>query len=165
MDEALAVIDEALTTCLAVPLWARSADEVVGYLDRVQVLEQRLAGLKLRLVREVDSLGVPQKQGASSTVSWLRDRHRVSGGAAKRSVDLARALDRDVPAVAEALDAGAVNVEQARIIAATVDRVPGTVKGKAETCLVGMTDDEFARDEGLVAADLARLKRILEGAG
>lgn len=31
--------------------------------------------------------------------------------------------------------------------------------------LAGMTDDEFARDEGLVAADLARLKRILEGAG
>ena len=31
--------------------------------------------------------------------------------------------------------------------------------------LAGMTDDEFTRDEGLVAADLARLKRILEGVG
>jgi uncharacterized protein YndB with AHSA1/START domain len=31
--------------------------------------------------------------------------------------------------------------------------------------LAGMTDDEFARDEGLVTADMARLKRILEGAG
>lgn len=31
--------------------------------------------------------------------------------------------------------------------------------------LAAMTDDEFARDEGLVAADLARLKRVLEGAG
>jgi uncharacterized protein YndB with AHSA1/START domain len=30
--------------------------------------------------------------------------------------------------------------------------------------LPGMTDEEFARDEDLVTADLARLKRILEGA-
>ena len=112
------------------PLWARSPEQVVGYLDAVQVLEQRLAGLKLRLVREVDSLGVPQKQGAASTVSWLRDRHRVSGGAAKRAVELARALDSEVPAVAAALDAGAVNVEQARLIAATVDRVPARSRAR-----------------------------------
>lgn len=31
--------------------------------------------------------------------------------------------------------------------------------------LPGMTDDEFTRDQDLVAADLARLKRILERAG
>ena len=31
--------------------------------------------------------------------------------------------------------------------------------------LPGMTDEEFSRDEGLVAADLARLKRVLEGVG
>jgi hypothetical protein len=29
----------------------------------------------------------------------------------------------------------------------------------------GMTDDEFDRDEGLVSADLARLKEVLESAG
>jgi hypothetical protein len=137
-------------------LWARSPDEVVGFLDRVQVLEQRLAGLKLHLVREVDSLDVPGKQGAASMVSWLRDRHRVSGGSAKRTVDLARALDAEVPTVGAALDAGAVNVEQARIIAATVGRVPGRVKAEAETSLVGYAATFPPKELGRLA------ERILE---
>ena len=150
------MIDEALERCLAVPLWARSPDEIVRYLDRVQLLEQRLAGLKLHLVREVDSLGVPQKQGASGTVSWLRGRHRVSGGVAKRTVDLARALDKQLPVVAEALDAGVLNPEQARIVAVAVDRVPGGVKRDAEECLVGFAATFGPRELGRLA------ERILE---
>ena len=156
MDGALAVVDEALERCLAVPLWSRSPEQVVGYLDRVQELEQRLAGLKLHLVREVDSLGVSQRQGAPNTVSWLRDRHRVSGGIAKRTVDLARALDKSLPVVAGALDAGAVNPEQARIVAAAVDRVPGSVKQDAEDCLVGYAATFGPKELGRLA------ERILE---
>jgi hypothetical protein len=156
VDGALAVIDEALSQCLAVALWARSPDQVVDYLDQVQALEQRLTGLKLRLIRQIDTLDIPHKQGAASIVSWLRDRHRVSGGTAKRTVDLARALDADAPAVAAALDTAALNVEQARLIAATLDRVPGTVRSDAETCLITFAATFPPKELGRLA------ERILE---
>jgi hypothetical protein len=158
VDGALAVIDEAVQECLSVALWARTPEQVVGYLDAVQVVEQRLAGLKLHLIREIDNLGVAQKQGAASTVSWLRDRHRVSGGAAKRSVDLARALDTQVPTVSAAVDAGAVTPEQARIVVAAVDRMPGSVKRDAERCLVGYAATFGPKELGRLA------ERILEHA-
>jgi hypothetical protein len=86
VDEALAVVEQALADCLSVPLWACSAEDVVSYLDRVQGLEQRLAALKLALVREVDARGVALLQGAPSMVAWLRDRHRVSPGATQRGI-------------------------------------------------------------------------------
>ena len=93
VDEALAVVEQAVDRCLVVPLWARSPEAVVGYLDRVQALEQQLAALKLALIRDVDGRGVALEQGAASLVSWLRDRYRVSGGAANRAVKLARVVD------------------------------------------------------------------------
>ena len=136
VDEALAVLDEALSQCLAVPLWARTPQQLAGYLDRVQALEQRLLAVKLALVREVDALGVAQQQGAANMVAWLRDRHRISGGAAHRTVKLAKALDKQLPAVARAVADGVVNVEQAQLIAAAVARVPAEVRAQAEARLV-----------------------------
>ena len=164
MDGALAVLDGAISQCLAVPLWARTPEEVVGYLDRVQVVEQRLAALKLALIRQVDSLDVARHDGAANTVSWLRDRHRVSGGAASRAVKLACTLDADLPAVSGALAAGAVNTEQAQVITAAVDRVPDQVRQAAEQRLIADAATFGPRELGRlserildhVAPDLAR---------
>jgi hypothetical protein len=136
VDEALAVLERAVGDCLSAPLWARPPEEVVGYLDRVQVLEQRLAALKLALIREVDASGEALRQGAPSLVSWLKDRHRIAGGAAKRWVELARALDKELSATSEALAVGTVNLDQAPIIAAAVARTPGSVRTEAEARLL-----------------------------
>jgi hypothetical protein len=136
VDEALTVVEQAVDRCLSASLWARSPEAVVGYLDRVQALEQQLAALKLALIRDVDRRGVALEKGAASLVSWLRDRYRVSGGAANRAVKLARVLDPDLPLLSASLRAGAVNVEQAQVIAQAVTRVPDGVREDAERALV-----------------------------
>jgi hypothetical protein len=59
--------------------------------DKINVVVQRVAAVQLALIRQVDALQVAAAMGASSTVAWLRDRHRISGGAAARLVKLARA--------------------------------------------------------------------------
>src|SRR5215467_5154644 len=104
--------------CLSVPLFARSSQQLVGYLDRLQAHQQRLAAVQAALVRELEVLGVPGRHGATSTLAWLRSRYRISGGAAKRLASLAHITD--APAVSAALAAGTVNAEQAQVIAEVV---------------------------------------------
>ncbi|MGC9670473.1 DUF222 domain-containing protein [Planosporangium sp. 12N6] len=135
--EALAVLDRAVRECRSVPVWAWSDATVVGALDRVRVLAARLAALQLALVREVDARGVAAAQGASGTGAWLAGRYRMSPAEAGRQVRLAAVLETDLPATAEALAAGAVNVEQARVIASAVAGLPVEHRAAADRHLVG----------------------------
>jgi len=84
VEEALATLDEAMDRCLAVPLFPRSSQQLLGYLDRLHAHQQRLAAVQAALVRELEVLGVPGRRGATNTAAWLRARYRVSPGAAKR---------------------------------------------------------------------------------
>jgi len=86
----MAALHEALDSCLAESLWARTPDELVEHLDGLHAAEQRLAAAKLAAVREIDASGLPCRQGANSATSWLRDHLRIGGGAAARTVRLAR---------------------------------------------------------------------------
>ena len=56
VEEALATLDEATDRCLAVPLFARSSEQLVGYLDRLHAHQQRLAAVQAALVRELEVL-------------------------------------------------------------------------------------------------------------
>jgi hypothetical protein len=96
---------EALDECQAQAVFGLPLDELVSCVDKINVVVQRVAAIQLALVRQVDTLGVAAEMGATSTVAWLRDRHRISGGAASRLVKLARAVDADSP-TREALGAG-----------------------------------------------------------
>src|SRR5215468_6832936 len=122
--------------CLSVPLFARSSQQLVGYLDRLQAHQQRLAAVQAALVRELEVLGVPGRRGATSTAAWLRSRYRISPGAAKALETLAHALATGVPMVNAALEAGTVNADQATVIAKVVANVPGEVRAKAEEHLI-----------------------------
>jgi len=160
MREALVLAAKAIGDCASSSAWGLSDGELVSALDAVQVLEQRLAAVKLGLVREVDGRGLAVAQGASSTVVWLRQRFRMSVTSAKRLVELAAALDSGPPVLREALVDGAVNTEQAQAIAASVTALPSEagpeVVEKAATVLVG-----YAAEHDPVA--LRRLgTRILE---
>jgi hypothetical protein len=123
MDEVLAVLDRALQDARSVPVWSAPDAMLLVSLDRVTALATQVGALQLRLLREVGARGLPVEHGASSTTAWLRDRFRLSDGAAQRMVRLATSLD-GLPATAEALAAGAVNVEQAQVIAAAVADLP-----------------------------------------
>ncbi|MFB9234884.1 DUF222 domain-containing protein [Plantactinospora siamensis] len=145
MIDRLGEADAAVSACLAAPLWSLDADELVGSLVGVHGLLRRLAALELSLVREVDGRDLGRAQGAASTAGWLRDRLRVAAGPARRLVSdaswlatgaadptsgaTARSGAADCGADAaggvlhEAVTAGDVSVEQAKIIAAAVGGV------------------------------------------
>jgi hypothetical protein len=87
VEEALASLGEAMDRCLSVPLFARSSGALLEYLDRLHAHQQRLAAAQAALVPELEVLGVPERHGATSTVAWLRNRYRISGGAGQADGD------------------------------------------------------------------------------
>ncbi|WP_281893065.1 HNH endonuclease signature motif containing protein, partial [Phytohabitans aurantiacus] len=86
---------------------------------------------------------LPITQQAASTAVWLRERLHISIHTARRTVDLAKTLDQR-PALDTALSSGAINVEQAHIVAKTVhdlaDENSADVVDLAEKALIA----EFA---------------------
>ncbi|MGW3602178.1 DUF222 domain-containing protein [Micromonospora sp. NPDC005161] len=126
MVEELAQAEAAVAVCVDVATWALPEHDLIAALDAAHRLEQRLAAVKLAVVRELDGRGTAATQGASSTSVWLRDRLRLTVPAARRLVDLAAALDTGVPEVRAALASGDINVGQARVIGDTVSTVQTT---------------------------------------
>ncbi|MEU7781384.1 HNH endonuclease signature motif containing protein [Micromonospora parva] len=123
MVEELAQADAAVAACVDAAAWALSEQDLIAALDAAHRLEQRLAAVKLALIRELDGRGTATAHGASSTAVWLRERLRLTIAAARRLVDLAAVLDTGNPGVRHALADGHITVDQARVIADTIDTV------------------------------------------
>ncbi|RAO10687.1 uncharacterized protein ONO86_01793 [Micromonospora noduli] len=140
MIDALEQADAAVAACFDTAAWASEPD-LVAALDAAHRLEQRLAAVKLSLVRELDGRGTATAQGASSTAVWLRDRLRLGVGVARRLVELAATLDAAPPGVREALAGGVVDVEQVRVIAETVETVHASAGAEAADKAVGVLVD------------------------
>ncbi|MFF5177972.1 DUF222 domain-containing protein [Micromonospora sp. NPDC000316] len=160
MIDELAQAEAAVVACLDRSTWAATDQDLVAALDAAHRLEQRLAAVKLTLVRELDGRGTATAQGASSTAVWLRDRLRLGVGAARRLVELAVTLDAAPSGVRDALAAGSVTVEQIRVIAETVETVHASAGAQAADKAVGVLVDWAAQFD---AALLRRLgTRILD---
>ncbi|MBG6066642.1 hypothetical protein IW248_002929 [Micromonospora ureilytica] len=138
MLEALAQAEAAVAGCVDASAWALPEQDLVAALDAAHRLEQRLAMVKLALVRELDGRGIATAQGASSTAVWLRDRLRLGVGAARRLVELAATLDAAPAGVRDALAGGAVDVEQVRVIAETISTVHTAAGAEAAEKAVGV---------------------------
>ncbi|WBB67126.1 HNH endonuclease signature motif containing protein [Micromonospora sp. WMMD812] len=123
MIDELARAETAIWPCRDAAAGAMPEQQLVEALETAHRLEQRLAAIKLALIREFDGRGLAVAQGATSTAVWLRDRLRLTVPAARRLVDLAAALDDGPPAVRDALAEGRVDAEQARVIAETTATV------------------------------------------
>ncbi|MET7375826.1 HNH endonuclease signature motif containing protein [Micromonospora arida] len=138
MVEALAQAEGAIAACADTATWALPEDELIAALDAAHRLEQRLAAVKLTLIREFDGRGTATTQGASSTAVWLRERLHLTIAAARRLVDLAEVLDTGNPGVRHALAAGHIVVDQARVIADTVDSVQAAAGPEAADKALGV---------------------------
>src|SRR5215218_1778235 len=92
------------------------SDELLG----LWTAEQAIAARRFKVVREIDGRDLARRQGATSAAVWLRDKLRVTFHTARQMLSLATALDGPCEATADALDAGAVNEQQARVIADTI---------------------------------------------
>ncbi|MEE8330179.1 MAG: DUF222 domain-containing protein [Acidimicrobiia bacterium] len=75
------------------------------------------AAERLVTIAEIDSRRSFEDEGFLSATSWLRARFRISGGEAKRWVELARRLS-ELPDVAQALADGDISLDHARLLAA-----------------------------------------------
>ncbi|WP_051723910.1 HNH endonuclease signature motif containing protein [Micromonospora chokoriensis] len=160
MVEELALADDAVAACTSAAPWALTEHDLITALHVAHRLEQRLAAVKLTLVREVDGRGTATAQGASSTAVWLRDRLRLGVGAARRLVELAATLDTAPPGVRDALTGGAVDVEQVRVIADTVTTVHATAGPEAADKAVGVLVDWAAQFDASLLRKLGT--RILD---
>ncbi len=154
MDEALAVIGQAVLDCLSTNVYALPSAALVAHLDVVQVLSQQFAALQLGLVREVDARGLPAAEGAHSTGAWLAHKWRVSAGTTARMVKLAKLVDTSAPQTGVALGQGRVNVEQVHVIASAVRELPVEHQPEGERFLLEQAAVFAPRDLGLLGERL-----------
>jgi hypothetical protein len=140
LADALAELKALAGKCADASTWSLRDETLVDCLDAIHQITQSVTTAQLHLIREIDGRGLPVAQHAPGTAVWLREHLRISIHAAKRMVDLARAVD-ERPALDAALVAGAVNVEQATVVAAALRDLPADlgqeVVDKAETVLIG----------------------------
>ncbi|WP_330438487.1 HNH endonuclease [Micromonospora sp. NBC_00821] len=160
MVEELALAEDAVAACVSVAAWALTEHDLITALHAAHRLEQRLAAVKLMLVREVDGRGTATAHGTSSTAVWLRDRLRLGVGAARRLVELAATLDSAPPGVRDALTGGTVDVEQVRVIADTITTVHATAGPEAADKAVGVLVDWAAEFDASLLRKLGT--RILD---
>jgi hypothetical protein len=114
-------------TCADQPVWQLSDEQLDWDLAALDRDESRLAARRAELLAEAVSRGLPALRTQSrSPGRWLRDAHRLSSYEAGRRVREAEVL-AGRPRVLAALAAGAIPLEQARVVCrvlAAVESVP-----------------------------------------
>ncbi|MGN9906864.1 DUF222 domain-containing protein [Phytohabitans sp. LJ34] len=181
LSDELAQLKVLATECADASTWTLSDATLVDCLDTIHQVVAAITAAQSHIVREIDGRGLAVAQHASSTAVWLREHLRISIHAAKRMLALAAALDQR-PALDTALTTGAVNAEQAAVIAAAIAELPADLGpdlvDEAETVLIGQAgqfEPTILRKAGeriLVhvapeiadAADAAALRRMEEQA-
>jgi len=146
----------ALAGVTQTPLWSLTDDQALAAMDEAYALVAQVQALASRLLFEVDQRALATKAGAPSTKAWLRQRHQLTPGRAKRDVELARALDGPLQATAASLAAGALSTEQAAAMADVLTHAPRSAgaaeKDKAEALLLessGRHDPHELRQLGI----------------
>ena len=131
----LAELHAAIDRCASEPLAelpdAALAEDLVELRRGVDRLEAEFA----RRLRPFDKHHGCAAEGAISTVSWLRHRCRISGGAATERVAMARHL-AELPQTAAAFGEGEVGFEQARVITRAAESIGDDLMRGAEQILV-----------------------------
>jgi hypothetical protein len=119
MGELRSAVD-ALAACIPAEL-----DDAAlgGLITELSVQEDRLAGIRHRLVAEHDRRQVWKAEGFSSEKQWLRDRCRLSPGEASVRAETARRL-RALPRTGEALVSGSIGSGHARAAVTAVRDLP-----------------------------------------
>jgi hypothetical protein len=108
------------------PLWSMSTPDAEDALVSLTRARGQLDALLMRVLRQAESVGAGLDTGATSTVNWWSHVTRTSRAEAHRTARLARSLE-DHAEVSQALVAGDVRTEQARVVTEAVDDLPGTV--------------------------------------
>jgi hypothetical protein len=103
--------------------WSMSPAEQRAVLVDLHRAGAQLEELRLRVLVAGDRADIAADSAATSTGSWLANATTQPRGKAHAEVTLALALDTDFTATRDALAAGLVDADQARVIVHAVDRV------------------------------------------
>ncbi|WP_460829180.1 HNH endonuclease [Nocardioides hungaricus] len=123
---AAAHVHAELDTVADASVWSMDATETAATLVALERAMARLVELEARVAAHADDVGVGQDVGASSAANWLAHETKATRSSAFQNVRLGHDLEQH-PLTREALAAGEVLVEQARVIIRWVDRLPETV--------------------------------------
>jgi hypothetical protein len=134
------------------PIWSMSDAELRDSLLHLARVEAQLTALKLGVLAEADRRGATDVDGSPTAAEWLAVGTQQTRSSARADLGLARSLETQ-PILQRALTSGEVLLEQARVIATAVDRLP--TKGEdavtdeqradAEAHLVGLAADHDAK--------------------
>ncbi len=149
VDRGVAVIAGALTELDEVSLLGLDQTATAASLVEIAAAEARLGELKHRVLAHATAVRVEEATGAATTATWLARATRTTVRSSRRAVHLATALET-YARLREGYAAGAVNTEQAEVIARALDAlptdIPATVKADAEQRLVDLAGHHDACD-------------------
>ncbi|MBW3659620.1 MAG: HNH endonuclease [Actinobacteria bacterium] len=147
--ERLGTARRALREAVELDASSLEIDTLGAALDEVVGLERATAAIKAKVVAAADRAGLAGSSGAVDTIALLKDRARMSGRDAKRTVDLGRRLER-LPSTAAALADGELGVEQAEQVARAAHTgrlgMPGQVEASLLESAKASTPEQL-RDE------------------
>jgi hypothetical protein len=139
----VAALGVGLDDLLALDLVSLGRDELLDLLRRFEALRRRLSVADHRLVAELDDRGVARELCMPTTAVLLARLLRLAPGEAKGRVRAAadlgprRSLHGEVrppvfARVAAAQANGSISAAHARVIIATVDKIPATIQAECE---------------------------------
>jgi Domain of unknown function (DUF222) len=125
--DTVTAITAALDAVVDCPLDGLAPQATGELLASVVGLESRLAWLQLRLLSAAEQAGTAESAGAPNTAAWRRASCRTDRAAAGRAVRLGTALGGEFALTGQALAAGRVSAEQARVIVRAIQALPSSV--------------------------------------
>ena len=139
MDGALTRAAAEVAGVASRPVYAMSDAELGDVAAAIYAIGSRCAAVVAAIAHEASGRDLPRRQGATSTVAWLRDLLRITAAEARMLVSLGDTLDAR-PRLADAVADGVVNAGQVgaigRVLATVADEDPAVVD-KVEAVLVG----------------------------
>ncbi|WP_248840652.1 HNH endonuclease signature motif containing protein [Frankia sp. AgKG'84/4] len=123
----MAVISEQVGGMLEEDPWHLSDSELEGLIEGLHELGSRLTAVRGQVLVDAFNRGFAVRQGAADLPSWLRERLTLAPLDARRQVAVARDLDDPCRATGQALAAGDIGAEQARVICEAMRALPGGI--------------------------------------
>ncbi|MBB3044802.1 HNH endonuclease signature motif containing protein [Nocardioides soli] len=120
---ATAHVHAELDAVAGVSVWSMDATEAGQTLIELERAEARIVELKARVAAHADTIHVGEEVGASSAANWLAHQTKTTHAAAYGAVRLGHDLEQH-SLTREALAAGDIDVERARVVVRWVDRLP-----------------------------------------
>ncbi len=166
----------AVLAAARVALWSLTDNQLAAEVADAVALRAQADAVLLARLGEADARGLALTRGASSMTGWLRCSHRLAAGEASRLVKTARSLREQLPATAQALGDGEVNLGEVEVIVEALtdltDQVNSDMRAEGETTLIkacaeldpvalgrlGRRLEELLDPEGVQARDEAKIR-------